>query len=752
MPNSQIKSLTVDGVTYDIVDRTSGYITANDISKEVYYIELFGTVNWTDVREAVAEEKTIIALVINDGDAMSVGIVSQINIDTENPSGPSRNNNLQVGTFYQEGAGAEAIIAEWNQIDAWTTISYPLVTSSDITNWNSKTSNTGTITSVQTTAGAHTTINTSSGAASFNVPTKTSHLTNDSGFITTDSDEKVKQIPLNNNQDAKAILLGNTLGTSETTATAYTSGQLIWSDYFKQLSVYGSSASYCGIKAGSIWFSTGTHEAKISSPQNINTNYTYTLPKATGTIALTSDIPTVPTNVSSFTNDAGYLTSSDIASVMKYKGTKANYAALPSSGNTTGDVWHLTDTGAEWAWDGSAWQELGTAIDLSGYVLASKTVNGVLTEFNNNEHGIIRSTHQATDNYAFIGTYASSESDSTYIDLVASDGVNYNEMCVGPTETYISNIITPVSDGDAANKKYVDDSISALSIPTKVSDLTNDSGFITSYTETDPVFSASAAAGITSSDISNWNSIVSDDKTWNGVTLNKGASYNNNGDIYIPYLDTYNGTVAYTGKATSTPTQGRIAKYDVNAYLYSTTPFANDNSTKVATTAYVDGAVSGITVPTKVSDLTNDSGFITSYTDEKVKSEVITGSTLYIVGTTNSSTSTGTLGKHNSFSVFMSSNTDTDGITRLYLGNGTAAGTAGAKTGAIQIFSNSTYYVELRAGKSTRPGMTANRTIRLPDADGTIALTSDIPQVYSSNNTGGYLTMSTLPIYDGTVV
>ena len=43
-------------------------------------------------------------------------------------------------------------------------------------------------------------------------------------------------------------------------------------------------------------------------------------------------------------------------------------------------------------------------------------------------------------------------------------------------------------------------------IPTKVSDLTNDAGYITSYTETDPVFTASAAAGITSGDISSWNS------------------------------------------------------------------------------------------------------------------------------------------------------------------------------------------------------------------------------------------------------
>ena len=42
----------------------------------------------------------------------------------------------------------------------------------------------GTITSVKTTAGTHSAIDVSNGAVSFNVPTKTSHLTNDSGFIT----------------------------------------------------------------------------------------------------------------------------------------------------------------------------------------------------------------------------------------------------------------------------------------------------------------------------------------------------------------------------------------------------------------------------------------------------------------------------------------------------------------------------------------------------------------------------------------
>lgn len=42
-------------------------------------------------------------------------------------------------------------------------------------------------------------------------------------------------------------------------------------------------------------------------------------------------------------------------------------------------------------------------------------------------------------------------------------------------------------------------------IPTKVSELDNDLGYLTDYTETDPVFLASVAAGITSTDINNWN-------------------------------------------------------------------------------------------------------------------------------------------------------------------------------------------------------------------------------------------------------
>ena len=55
-------------------------------------------------------------------------------------------------------------------------------------------------------------------------------------------------------------------------------------------------------------------------------------------------------------------------------------------------------------------------------------------------------------------------------------------------------------------------------IPSKTSDLTNDSGFITGYTETDPIFSASAASGITSSDITSWNNKSTFSGNYNDLT------------------------------------------------------------------------------------------------------------------------------------------------------------------------------------------------------------------------------------------
>ena len=70
---------------------------------------------------------------------------------------------------------------------------------------------------------------------------------------------------------------------------------------------------------------------------------------------------------------------SKVSSVMRYKGSKDTYDDLPTEGNVIGDVWNITtaDTaqgikaGDNVAWNGTGWDILGGAVDLSGY--ATKT-------------------------------------------------------------------------------------------------------------------------------------------------------------------------------------------------------------------------------------------------------------------------------------------------------------------------------------------------------------------------------------------
>lgn len=82
---------------------------------------------------------------------------------------------------------------------------------------------------------------------------------------------------------------------------------------------------------------------------------------------------TVPTAVSDLTNDSGFQTASDVqtaigtavASAYKYKGSVATVSDLPSSGQTTGDVYDVQATGMNYAWNGSAWDGLGQFVDTS---------------------------------------------------------------------------------------------------------------------------------------------------------------------------------------------------------------------------------------------------------------------------------------------------------------------------------------------------------------------------------------------------
>lgn len=153
--------------------------------------------------------------------------------------------------------------------------------------------------------------------ANITVPTATSDLTNDSGYIT------IADVPEGSAASTTVPLMDGTASTGTELA-----------------------------------FARGDHRHPTDTSR-----------------ASASDVTSLTGRVGAL-ETAGYQTASDVqsaiaaavTSVLNYKGTKATVSALPSSGNTTGDVWHVTADGGEYVWSGSAWEELGTAVDLSGYV------------------------------------------------------------------------------------------------------------------------------------------------------------------------------------------------------------------------------------------------------------------------------------------------------------------------------------------------------------------------------------------------
>jgi len=153
-----------------------------------------------------------------------------------------------------------------------------------------------------------------------------------------------------------------------------------------------------------------------------------------------------------------------------------------------------------------------------------------------------------------------------------------------------------------------------------------------------------------------------------------------------------------------------------------------------------------ISVPTKTSDLTNDSGFITSYTDEKVTGETKnpTSGTTYNVLFTNSTTNQKPFINDGLRVTTLQGTTSAAGYSRLLVGNGTATGTAGNKYGEIRLFSEKAGFARLRM---TAAG-TAERAIYFPDKAGTVALTSDLSSYIakSGDTMTGRLTMGGKPI------
>ena len=94
-----------------------------------------------------------------------------------------------------------------------------------------------------------------------------------------------------------------------------------------------------------------------------------------------ADTSALSNYVTTATANSTYAKKSDITNIYKFKGTKTNYADLPTTNRVTGDVWNITNADAEHgikagdnvAWNGTAWDNLSGTVDLSAYATTTTT-------------------------------------------------------------------------------------------------------------------------------------------------------------------------------------------------------------------------------------------------------------------------------------------------------------------------------------------------------------------------------------------
>lgn len=145
----------------------------------------------------------------------------------------------------------------------------------------------------------------------------------------------------------------------------------------------------------------------------------------------------------------------------------------------------------------------------------------------------------------YVQALPSSEDGKIYIYLGDAYSATAVELRMNhPVYYYTDGGIRLWSGVNAASKSYVDTAISSIAIPSKVSELTNDAGYISSYTETDPTVPSWAKASVKPTYTYDEVGALPSNTTY--VSTVNGQS----GAVTIPdasaYILTYGGTVTFS--------------------------------------------------------------------------------------------------------------------------------------------------------------------------------------------------------------
>lgn len=391
-----------------------------------------------------------------------------------------------------------------------------------------------------------------------------------------DTDEKVKAVDNGDSGLYRYLVMGTASGNAE---TKYYNTTLSFANT--------SNASILRIGNGShkgqIEFYTGTNnyaKTKLVSTAT-NTTRTISFPDSDGTVALASTtLAGYGITDAKIQNGTITLGSNTITPLTSYTETDPVFTASAAYGISSTDITN---------WD---------------------KIYGLFTVTSENSDGDYWWVLKIPQSGLYRYTNAPGSSGGLKEIYLPHSGSSRNTIIVNAAYTSSSNTLTlPNKTGTFALTSDIP------TVPTNVSAFTNDAGYITSYTETDPIFTASVAHGITSNDIANWNGKADAATTLTGYGITD--AYISNGTITL-------GSNSITPITSHQDISGKIDTAGTGLSKSSTTLNHSNSVTAQATSAvypitidscgHIASYGSAVTIPvipTNVSSFTNDAGYIT---------------------------------------------------------------------------------------------------------------------------------------------
>ena len=333
----------------------------------------------------------------------------------------------------------------------------------------------------------------------------------------------------------------------------------------------------------------------------------------------------VPTTTSSLTNDSGYITN-EVNDLVNYYDKNETDTLIATEAETRDaadlDLQEQIDAISSAS---DVVDVVGTYAELQNYDTSKLSDNDIIKVLTDETHDDAISYYRwndATDVFTYIGSqgpfYTKSETDATFVPqtrTINGKGLNSDVVLTAADVNALpaSTVIPTVNDATLTIQKNgttvttftansAQNATADISVPTKVSDLTNDLNFVEETGLADVAFSG-AYADITgtpyiptkTSDLTNDSDFVSD------------ANYVHTDNNFTTTLKNKLNGIA-TGAEVNVQSDWNVADTSSDAFIKNKPAIPTKTSDITNDSGFITSAV----VPTKTSDLTNDSGFITN--------------------------------------------------------------------------------------------------------------------------------------------